>query len=149
LALAAFLSTTVVVPRLAAYAGLAERVPPVQDAANLTSASNDDHTKNQGDRGKAAYAKSCSTCHKSDLAGDQSAPALVGNAFVTRWMGQSVGDLFDSIRTGMPMDNPGSLSDNTFVDIVAYILQQNDFPVAIGELKADGDALKKLMIPRK
>ena len=85
----------------------------------------------------------------NELAGDQSAPALVGNAFVARWMGQSVGDLFDSIRTGMPMDNPGSLSDNTFVDIVAYILQQNDFPVAIEELNANGEALKKLTISKR
>lgn len=147
LARVALLSTTALVTMLAA-AGRAD-VPPPRDAVRPATASNGVPGKDQSERGKAAYAESCSPCHRSDLSGDQNAPALVGAAFMTRWMDQSVGDLFDNIRTGMPMDNPGGLSDNAFVDIVAYILQQNNYAAGGEELEADREALKKTRIASK
>jgi mono/diheme cytochrome c family protein len=102
----------------------------------------------QAARGKAAYSRSCSGCHRTDLSGDQNAPALSGDAFAERWAGQTVADLFDNVQTGMPMDNPGGLSDTTFIDIVVYLLEQNGYPVE-GELTADRDALRKLTIRSK
>jgi mono/diheme cytochrome c family protein len=142
LALAACLSTSVLLP-LAARSAVLNRVSSPQDAVGSSVASQD-----QTERGKAAYAQSCTPCHKSNLSGDQSAPALVGDTFTARWTNQSVGDLFDNIRTGMPMDNPGGLDDATYVDIVAYILRQNSYSIAMEELRADRDALKKLTIAK-
>jgi len=102
----------------------------------------------QAARGKAAYSRSCSGCHRTDLSGDQNAPALSGTAFAERWTGQTVADLFDNVQTGMPMDNPGGLSDATFIDIVVYLLEQNGYPVE-RELTADRDALRTLTIRSK
>lgn len=149
LALAAFLSITALVAGPTAQARPADGAPPAQDAAKPAAAPDGVYTEDQSRRGKAAYGQSCSPCHGDDLNGDQRAPALVGETFTAHWTGQSIGDLFDSVRTGMPMDNPGSLSDSTFVDIVAYVLQRNNFPAGKEELKADNEALKKLTFTRK
>ena len=77
-------------------------------------------------RGKALYAKSCSSCHVDDLSGRDPAPALAGDTFILRWQNRTVRDLFDRIRTTMPMNTSDRLSDEAYLDIVAYILRAND-----------------------
>ena len=57
-------------------------------------------------------------------------PPLAGEAFHTAWAGRSVRELFDTAKT-MPPANPGSLPDQTYASIVAYILQVNGY--AAGE----------------
>ena len=37
-------------------------------------------------------------------------PPLVGGAFTSNWNDLTVGDLFERIRTTMPLDTPGRLS---------------------------------------
>ena len=54
-----------------------------------------------------------------------------------RWREDSLDSLFSNISKSMPRNNPGSLDKATYVDIVAYILQQNAFPTGGSELKAD------------
>ena len=51
-------------------------------------------------------------------------PPLAGEAFTAMWAGRSVRELFDSART-MPPANPGSLSDETYANLVAYVLEMN------------------------
>ena len=70
-------------------------------------------------------------------------PPLAGEAF-TRRVGRAVRSvtLFDSART-MPPANPGSLSDETYANLVAYMLQMNDY--AAGETPlttGDGTTLR-------
>ena len=59
-------------------------------------------------------------------------PPLAGEAFRAVWAGQSVRALFDSAKM-MPPANPGSLPDETYASIVAYILQVNGY--AAGETR--------------
>jgi hypothetical protein len=68
---------------------------------------------------------------------------------VDRWEGQSVGDMADRIRTSMPQDDIGSLNTQMSVDLVAYLLQANNFPAGQEELKADRSFLKTVMIKKK
>ena len=42
-----------------------------------------------------------------------------------RWQGKSGKDLFDKTRTTMPTNAPGSLSQQAYLDLVAYVLQVN------------------------
>ncbi len=107
------------------------------------------YTEEQANRGRSVYRESCGSCHGSDLAGGPGAPPLVGEPFTERWAGQTVADLYDSIRTGMPLDNPGSLTDEASIDITAYLLQRNNFPAGKAELATNLEALKKLTIPKK
>lgn len=67
------------------------------------------YTPAQADRGKAAYAASCATCHSPDLKGGNESPSLVGDAFLTKWKNRPVGNLLENIRTTMPADRPGTL----------------------------------------
>ena len=149
LALTVFLPTTALVAGLAAHAGTTGAARPGQDGEKLATAADGVYTEEQGKRGRGAYGQSCGPCHGDDLAGGPAAPALVGDPFAERWTGQSIGDLYDSIRTGMPKDNPGSLTDSANIDITAYVLQRNNFPAGKAELETNLEALRKLTISKK
>jgi len=59
---------------------------------------------------------------------------------------KSVFDIFDTIRSQMPEDNPGSLERQEYVDVVAYIFSLNSYPAGANELPTDDDGLKKIRI---
>lgn len=99
------------------------------------------YTGQQAERGKTQYSPNCSSCHMIDLSGTAQAPPLAGPVFLLRWEGRSVADLFSKIST-MPPDNPGSLSPEAYLDIVAFLLQSNDFPAGQEELKTNTEALQ-------
>ena len=72
--------------------------------------------------------------------------ALAGGDFVDKWAGQTLGDLFERIRTTMPKDKPGSLSRDINADITAYMLNVNEFPAGANELSGDSQVLKQIRI---
>ena len=57
----------------------------------------------------------------------------------------SVGDLFDRIRVTMPADRPGSVPRQEIVDILAYVLNANQFPAGETELPREVPALKQIL----
>jgi len=93
-------------------------------------------TAAQAERGKAAYAVHCSSCHMEDLSG-QAGPALKGQQFFDNWREDKLKSLFTFIQTQMPQRARGSLSDEMYVDVLSYILSANMFPAGSTELKAD------------
>jgi mono/diheme cytochrome c family protein len=110
------------------------------------SAKDGAYTAEQAARGKAEYAKNCGSCHKDDMSGSTEAPALAGEKFILAWQDRSVGDLYTLVRTTMPYDQPESLSPKAYLDIVASMLQRNNYPAGKEELHADAEALKNLML---
>jgi S-disulfanyl-L-cysteine oxidoreductase SoxD len=106
------------------------------------------YSREQATRGQAAYGAACSSCHLPDLTGSGESPALAGSVFLSGWENMSVGDLFDRIQRTMPEDNPNSLTTALTGDIVAFLLQANDFPAGTGELK-NGEALKQIVIQKR
>jgi S-disulfanyl-L-cysteine oxidoreductase SoxD len=89
----------------------------------------------QARRGDAAYQASCSACHGSDLhATDAEAVDLTGPAFRARWNGRTLEERFETIRDTMPLGSARTLGDQTYMDILAFILQFNDFPPGNQEL---------------
>ena len=89
----------------------------------------------QAERGRALYLAQCASCHGADLTGMGFAPGLAGTEFLSLWTGQSLRDLYSRTRTTMPEDMPGSLLPEETLDIVAYLLQVNDFPPGSEELE--------------
>src|SRR5687768_59896 len=79
-------------------------------------------TAEQAAAGGTAYQVNCAGCHGASLDG---LPPLSGPAFTGSWNTRTTRDLFGLIRTTMPSDNPGGLPEQTYVNIVAYILQFN------------------------
>jgi alcohol dehydrogenase (cytochrome c) len=79
-------------------------------------------TAAQAASGRTAYETNCAACHGADLRG---VPPLAGDAFIGPWSKRTTLDLFTTIRNTMPSDRPGSLPDQTYLDIVAFILESN------------------------
>ena len=96
-------------------------------------------TDGQASRGDNEHQSFCTSCH--------STTNYVSAAFTKAWVGRTVFDLFEQLRTTMPDDSPGSLSQQQYVDIVAYILKTNEVPFT-GDLPMDADALKKITIKK-
>jgi len=132
----------------AAYAGGAARAARAN--AKPTKTTQDGvYTDDQAKQGKAQYSQNCANCHMDDLSGSGEAQGLVGDAFIRTWEEQTVYDLFQVTYTTMPPDKPESLSPDATLDIVAYLLQSNQFPAGKGELKNDPDTLKNILITTK
>ena len=100
----------------------------------------------QVERGAEAYNARCASCHAADLRGNSNSPGLLGMSFMFLWEGRSVGDLYTQMSSNMPSDQPGSLPTQTYLDILAYILHANQFPVGAEELVADADWLDSVLI---
>ena len=104
------------------------------------------YTTEQAMRGAAGYAEACVSCHAEDLRGDSNTPSIVGVSFTFLWGDMSLGALFTRIRTGMPTDRPNSLPPQTYLDILAYILEANEFPAGDDELGSDPASLDRILI---
>jgi mono/diheme cytochrome c family protein len=102
------------------------------------------YTEEQGGRGQTLYTRECASCHGSSLNGGETAPPLTGSAFMANWSGLTVGDLFERMRLSMPEGRPGTLSRQQNADILAYILNVNQFPAGKTELARDTDRLRQI-----
>jgi S-disulfanyl-L-cysteine oxidoreductase SoxD len=104
-----------------------------QASTDGSSSADGYYPQEQADRGQESYAQHCAECHGDDLQGE---PPLTGETFLSSH--ETVWDLYEYTRQNMPQDDPGSLEDDTYADIVAYVLSENDFPADGDELGPDG-----------
>jgi len=93
------------------------------------------YTEAQAQRGQSAYAQYCLRCHKADLNGIEG--AMTGDGFMERRREDNLETYFIDIKATMPRGNPGGLPDQTYADIISYILSRNDMPAGPAELSAD------------
>ena len=112
------------------------RVAVAQEKENHRTVWDGVFTAAQAERGKEAYTVHCSSCHMDDLGG-LAGPALKGEQFMDNWREDSVKSLFTFIQTQMPQRARGSLSEETYIDILAHILSVNLFPAGSKELSSD------------
>src|SRR5262249_30422320 len=98
----------------------------------------------QAERGRDAYALHCSSCHGNDLQGG-AGPALQGLQFIDNWREDSLKSLFTFIQTRMPLRARGTLGEETYLDILTYILSMNSFPA--GSKEQMNAALRPPQIP--
>ncbi|HUF72792.1 MAG TPA: PQQ-binding-like beta-propeller repeat protein [Gammaproteobacteria bacterium] len=82
------------------------------------------YTPDQAAAGRAVYAASCGICHGENLNLLPQVP-LVGPAFLSRWQGRDTDDLYQQLRATMPVEGPGSLPGDSYIEVVAYMLQAN------------------------
>ena len=128
-----------------APAGLGGEQPEAQAPAR--SVRDGVYTADQAARGKAVYLDKCVECHKEDLRGDQQmTPSLVGIAFTFRWKDKNLYDYFVGMRNTMPQSEPGSLSEETYADLVAYLLSEIGYPTGDQEILPDAAVLEAITI---
>ncbi len=94
-------------------------------------------TAEQATRGRAAYRAQCAACHASNLFGGEMAPGLKGPGFIGGWSGATLWEFADFTQATMPQDAPGRLSVQELNDVIAYILQENDYPAGAADLAID------------
>lgn len=116
-------------------------------ARQARTAANGIFTDAQARRGEGVYAQQCASCHAADLSGS-GAPALAGQDFLDIWNEMSIADLVEKIATSMPTSAPGSLGRGQVTDLVAFILESNDFPAGSAELDSDDQTLGTIDIAR-
>lgn len=96
------------------------------------------YNREQWMRGRDVYAGLCASCH----------PAVThtGPIFTKSWAGKNLSDLFGFLRERMPKNEPGSLTEQEYVDVMSYMLRLNGMPAGMDELPADSVALTKIRI---
>ena len=104
------------------------------------------YTTEQAGRGETVYRTYCIACHGSELEGADMTPPLSGGSFTANWNDLTVGDLFERIRTTMPLDRPGVLSRQQNADVIAFILKANAWPAGMTELSRELAPLKTIRI---
>lgn len=77
------------------------------------------------DAGKTVYTASCAKCH-GDRGQGVTAPAVIGTGAGLQKYNTAQG-LLQFISAAMPMDAPGSLSQQQYSQVLGYLLVQNNF----------------------
>ena len=130
----------------------AEAPPPAEPepapAAPPTSVLDGIFTEVQAERGRVVYEAHCAECHGENLGGGEMAPGLTGVAFRFRWRGLEVTDIYDSVESTMPPEEPGTLGDQAYIDLVAFLLSANGYPAGDRELAADPALLSGVAVER-
>lgn len=82
------------------------------------------YTSAQAAAGRAAYQANCASCHAPDLSGREG-PQLAGTTFLNQWGARTPSELITFVRATMPPGTAGSLPDQTYVDLAAFLLDAN------------------------
>lgn len=120
--------------------GDAPEAAPAADAAAPTSVRDGVYTEAQAARGREVFLASCLECHTTR--------DFRGETFFLSWAGTTVGRFVDSLIETMPEDNPGGLPVQDYLDVTAYVLELNGYPVGSGELEDRPERLAAIRIER-
>lgn len=130
--IAAIAAATIVIGGAAVFAD-----SPADSQAEINNVWDGAYTTEQAERGQEAYEVSCVGCHAGTLRGTPGGPGIAGGRFIFNWSDRSVGELLDYVIHNMPIGAGNTLPHETYADIVAYILEVNEFPAGEVELSAD------------
>jgi cytochrome c len=99
--------------------------------ANLPAAP---FTEAQATRGDKVFTSTCAACHSDER--------FIGKQFVDDWGDRRVGDFYQLVRNTMPVDNPGGLKDQDYLDVTAYLLKANHAMPTPDSLSADSTIMR-------
>jgi mono/diheme cytochrome c family protein len=106
-------------------------------------------TADQVARGSDIYAERCVQCHGDKLDnGEFGGAALNGKSFKQHWSGGPAAALVAYMKAKMPPDRPGSLTEQNYADLTAFLLDANDYPKGDKELPPDAESQQKLSLKR-
>ena len=123
---------------ISAAALLAAMPVSAQDNGALKPASAGVYKEDQAARGDTVFQRTCLSCHTPTFHADEQ--------FRMNWIGRTVYDLFKLLKTTMPEDNIGGLSDDDYTRVIAYVLKLNGFPAGADSLSSDSLAQKRIKI---
>ena len=107
-------------------------------------------TADQVTRGSDIYAERCVQCHGDTLDnGEFGGAPLNGSYFRKHWGGGSVAALVAFMKAKMPPDRPGSLTDQSYAELTAFLLDANDYPKGDKELPPDMPSQQAMSLKRR
>jgi mono/diheme cytochrome c family protein len=106
---------------------------PVRQKTTLSGV----YTLEEATAGKDIYSSVCSSCHLTTNPHN-------GPEFRKKWAGKSLSDLFNYMRAAMPKNDPGSLADEDYGIVLAYMLRLNKMPPGKAYLSTDTLELRKI-----
>ncbi len=89
------------------------------------------YTAAQAARGAKLFESNCTMCHREP---GGTAPVLAGERFTKTFSDATLQTVFTTVKTTMPRQAPGSLSDAEYVDIVTHLLKINSYADGMNEL---------------
>jgi len=92
----------------------------------------------QATRGEAVYEATCANCHQPDQ--------FVGPRFVEAWNDRRIGDFYSLVRSTMPVDNPGGMKEQEYIDVTAYLLKANHATPGTDSVSSDTTFLRNRKI---
>ena len=98
------------------------------------------YNASQANAGARDYGATCASCHGQKLEGG-AGPTLKGSAFLSKWQGKSLADLWEVVHAQMPLGAPGSLTEEQSLGVLSHILQANGY--AAGDTPLKVSALDK------
>ena len=112
--------------------------PRTSDAQALRSTTQGVYTPAQAIKGKSVFNGACLGCHTT--------ASHMGPAFELRWFGRPLSELYGYLSNLMPKSAPGTLTEDEYVWVTAYILKLNGMPAGKVELNAEPNWLKAVRI---
>jgi mono/diheme cytochrome c family protein len=130
-------------PRVRLLAALAALLvfgaPPLRAQATAPRTTADGvYTAAQAKSGGDLYTMLCQSCH--------AAITHTGTPFRAKWVGRTLSDLYTYIREEMPKTEPGSLSDEEYTLVLAYILRMNGMPAGRRALDPTDGSMARIRI---
>jgi mono/diheme cytochrome c family protein len=107
--------------------------PPTRSAATHGA-----YIEDQATQGEMVFMKFCASCHELSF--------HTGEQFRMSWFSRTVYDLFKVLKTTMPEDNIGGLTDDEYARVMAYIFKLNGFPASADSLRADSLEMQRIRI---
>jgi mono/diheme cytochrome c family protein len=106
-------------------------------------------TADQVTSGSDIYADRCVQCHGDKLDnGEFGGAPLNGSYFKKHWAGGSVAALVGFMKAKMPPDRPGSLTDQSYAELAAFLLDANEYPKGDKELPSDTPSQQAMSMKR-
>jgi quinoprotein glucose dehydrogenase len=123
-------------------AGLLMVAAVVTNAQAPTKSTNDGvYTAEQAERGKKLFNEKCSGCHETSR--------FSGASFHEEWDGKALKEIWDIASGTMPEDNPGSLKQQEYADILAYFLSLNEYATGDAELQPGAAPMAAIKVEKK
>ena len=96
------------------------------------------YTADQAVKGREVFNSNCLGCHTT--------ATHQGPAFQNKWFGRALFELYDYVSQAMPKAAPGSLTEDEYVWVTAYILRLNGMPPGRTELSPEPAWLKSVRV---
>ena len=88
--------------------------------------------------GEKSYQDACATCHGKAGKGGNRAPAVIGK----KALGKNAKETFGYIKDNMPPEGPGTLTEQDYLNITAWLVKQDGWTVTDPITAANAESVR-------